>query len=196
MNRIIISATVGKGTPELQFHPGINILWGQNAEDVLLTLAGIFGGMPTKAFQAVLHWHNGVTLFVSGEDGQVFVNKIKKEQGDSAQWMKKFHKQRFLNFRNQAHILDGSDLPAGTAGASELLLKKLGDTLAQKDDRPLFVCNFLERLDETAHLQPIFDALNATERQVFIAVPDYKKEEVQNYGTSIYCESNFRQHIG
>ena len=94
MSRTILSATVGEGASELQFQPGINILWGQNAEDILLTVAGIFGGMPLKAFQAVLNWQTGVTFFVSGEDGQVFVNKIEKEQGDSAQWMKKFHKQR------------------------------------------------------------------------------------------------------
>lgn len=186
MNRIIISATVGKGIPELQFHPGINILWGQNAEDVLLTLAGIFGGMPTKAFQAVLHWRNGVTLFVSGEDGRVFVNNIKKERGDSAQLIKAFHKHRFLNSGNKTHILDGSQLPAGTSGASDLLLKKLGDTLAQKEDHPIFICNFLERLDESIDLQPIFKALIATGRQAFIAVPHYYKMEEMHHDTIIH----------
>lgn len=193
MSRTILSATIGEGIPNLRFQPGINILWGQNAEEVLLTLAGIFGGMPTKAFQAVLHWRNGVTFFVSGEDGHVFVNKIKKKQGDSAQWMKKFHKQRFLNFRNYTHIFDGTELLAGTAGASELLLKKLEDTLKQEDDRPLFVYNFLERLDEAVDLQPVFDALLATGRQVFIAVPhDYKIEKLEGkrYGTTIHYESN------
>lgn len=157
----------------MEFSPGVNILCGPNAEDVVLTLAGIFGGMPPKAFKAVLHWRNGVTLFVSGEDGRVFVNNVKKEQGDSSQLMKKFHKQRFLNFRNNAHLLDGSRLPDGFTGASDLLLKELGDTLAQKNDRPLFIINFLERLDEAVALQPILEALTATGRQIFIAVPHY-----------------------
>ena len=193
MSRIILSATVGEGTSVLQFQTGINILWGRNAEDVLLTLAGIFGGMPPKAFNAVLYWQKGVTLFVSGEDGHVFVNNVKKEQEDSAQLTKKFHKQRFLNFKNYSHIFDGAELPAGTSGASELLLKKLGDTLAKKDDRPLFIINFLERLDEAVDLQPIFEALNATGRQVFIAVPHYykiKKSEGKEYGTTIHYEAS------
>ena len=175
MQKRILYATVSipKQTPVMEFSPSINILCGQNAEDVLLTLAGIFGGMPPKAFKAVLHWQTGVMLFVSGEDGRVFVNKIKKEQGDSAQLMKNFHKQRFLNFRDYSHILDGSALPAGTSSASKLLLKKLGDSLAQKDGRPPFVDNFLERLDEAVDLQPILEALTATGRQIFIAVPHY-----------------------
>ena len=33
--------------------------------------------------------------------------------------------------------------------------------------------NFFERLDEAVDLQPITEALNATGRQVFIAVPHY-----------------------
>lgn len=70
-------------------------------------------------------------------------------------------------------IVNGSQLPAGTAGASDLLLQKLYDTLAAKDARPLFVYNFLERLDEAVDPRTIFDALNATGRQVFIVIPHY-----------------------
>ncbi len=175
MHKRILSVTISmpKETPAMDFSPGINILWGQNAKDVLLTLAGIFGGMPPKAFNAVLHWQTGVMLFVSGENGQVFVNKIKKEQGNSAQLIKRFHKQRFLNYRNNGHILNGAELSTGTSGASKLLLKKLEDTFKQKDDRPLFVFNFLERLDEAIDLQEAFEALDATGRQVFIAAPHY-----------------------
>ena len=180
MHKRILSATVGEVTPAHQFQPGINILCGHQAEDVLLTLAGIFGRMPPKAFQAVLHWCNDVTLFVSGEDGQVFVNKINKVRGDSAQWIKQFHKQRFLHFRDDSHILDGAKLPPGTAGASQLLLKKLKDTLTQQDNRPLFICNVLERLDEAVDLQPIFEALLATGRQVFIAVPPNYKTDTKH----------------
>ena len=161
----------------MEFSSGINILWGQNAEDVLLTLAGIFSGAPAEVFEAEINWCEGVTLLVYGEDRRVFVNNIKKERGNSAQMIKAFHKHRFLNFRNKTHVFDGSQLPAGTSGASKLLLKKLEDTLEQKDDRPLFICNFLERLDEAAHLQETFEALDATGRQIFVAVPhDYEFE--------------------
>ena len=173
MHKRILSAVVGTGedTTVMDFSPGINILCGYAAEETLATLAGIFGGMPPKAFRAEIHWEEGVTLFVSGEDGRVFVNKVKRERGNPAQLIKTFHKHRFLNYRNSTHILDGSQLPAGTSGASELLLKRLEDTLKQRDDPPLFICNFLERLDEAVDLRPIFEALNATGQQVFIAIP-------------------------
>lgn len=69
--------------------------------------------------------------------------------------------------------MDGSRLPDGFDSASDLLLKKLRETIDKGDDRPLFVCNFLERLDEAVDLHPIFQALNATRRQVFIAIPHY-----------------------
>ena len=98
---------------EFQFQPGINILWGQNAEHIVRELAGT------------------------------------------------------------TPIVDGSRLPDGFDSASDLLLKKLRETIDKGDDRPLFVCNFLERLDEAVDLHPIFQTLNATGRQVFIAVPHY-----------------------
>ena len=182
MCKRILSATVsiGEETTTRTFSPTINVLCGHIAEETLLTLAGIFGGIPPNSFKAEINWGGDVTLFVSGEDGRVFVNNIKKEQGDSAQLIKAFHKHRFLHFRNKTHILDGSQLSAGTSGASKLLLKQLGDALAQKDDRPLFICSFLERLDEAVNLQPIFEALNATGRQVFIAVPRYYRTKT-NY---------------
>ena len=193
MNKGIQSASVSvqKEAPftELRFHPGINILWGADAEDVVLTLAGIFGGMPPKSFQAVLNWRDDAILLVSGYDGCVFVDGIKNEKTDPAQLLKEFHKQRFLTFRNTAHLLDGTQLPAGTSGATNLLLAKLHDTLAKEDDCPLFVCNFLERLDETVDLKTIFDALNATGRQVFISVPHYyeiKTLEEMPYDTAIH----------
>ena len=193
MNKGIQSASVSvqKEAPftELRFHPGINILWGADAEDVVLTLAGIFGGMPPKSFQAVLNWRDDAILLVSGYDGCVFVDGIKNEKTDPAQLLKEFHKQRFLTFRNTAHLLDGTQLPAGTSGATNLLLAKLHDTLAKEDDCPLFVCNFLERLDETVDLKTIFEALNATGRQVFISVPHYyeiKTLEEMPYDTAIH----------
>ena len=113
----ILSASVsvpgGADAVEFQFHPGINILWGQNAEHIVRELAGT------------------------------------------------------------TPIVDGSRLPDGFDSASVLLLKKLRETIDKGDDRPLFVCNFLERLDEAVDLHPIFHSLKATGRQVFIAVPHY-----------------------
>lgn len=193
MCKRILSAAVsvqeGEWTPELRFDSGINILWGQDAEDVVLTLAGIFGGMPSKPFEAVLNWQDDAILFVLGHDGCVFVDGIRNKKKDPAQLMKEFHKQRFLNFRNTAHLLDGASLPEGTSGATNLLLAKLHDTLAKEDDCSLFVCNFLERLDEAVDLKNIFDALNATGRQVFISVPHYyeiKTLEEMPYDTAIH----------
>lgn len=177
MCKRILSASVsvqeGKHVQKLRFDSRINILCGQNAEDAALTLAGIFGGIPPKPFEAALNWRDDVTLYVSGYDGRVFVGGIKNEQEDPTRLMKEFHKQRFLNFRNTAHLLDGVQLSEGTSGVGDLLLKKLRNALAIEDDRPLFIINFLERLDEAVDLQSIFEALNATGRQVFIAVPHY-----------------------
>lgn len=191
MCKRILSATVfiQEETHVMAFSSGINILYGQNGEDVLLTLAGIFGGKPIKSFQAELQWQDGVTFLALGEDGHIFVDSVKIERGDPARLMKDFHKHRFLNSKNNSHILDGSRLPVGTSGASDLLLKKLEDALAPKEARPLFICNLLERLDEAVDLQPIFEALNATGRQVFIAVPHYyiiEKLEGKEYGAAIH----------
>jgi hypothetical protein len=193
MHRKILSASVSvqKETPmtEFQFHPGINILWGADAEDIVLTLAGVFGGMPPLNGKAEIQWDTDVSLFVSVTDGACGVEKVSAQGGSTAQLVKRFHKQRHLNFGNSKHILDGSRLPAGISSASELLLEKLRDVLAQEDDRPLFVINFLERLDEAVDLQHIFEALNATGRQVFIAVPHYyeiKTLEEMPYDTAIH----------
>ena len=177
MGKRILSASVSvqeeEQAQDLRFDSGINILCGQNAEAVVLTLAGIFGGIPPQSFEAALNWRDDAILLVSGYDGCVFVDGIKNEKTDPAQLLKEFHKQRFLTFRNTAHLLGGTQLPAGTSGATNLLLAKLHDALVKEDDCPLFVCNFLERLDEAVDLKIIFDALNATGRQVFISVPHY-----------------------
>lgn len=177
MRKSILSASVScqKETPftEFHFHPGVNILWGADAEDIVLTLAGIFGGMAPKNGKAEIQWNTDTSLSVSITDGACGVDSIRTLGGGAAQLVKDFHKYHFLNLRNSAHILDGADIPAGFSGASTLLQKKLRDTLAKKDDRPLFVYNFLERLDEAVDLQSIFEALNATGQQVFIAVPRY-----------------------
>lgn len=192
---LLASVSVQGGLPatEFRFGPGIHVLWGNHAEDVLLTLAGIFSGFPPKNAKAEVQWSTDVSLSVSVTDGACFVDTVRKQRGSPAQLAKAFHKQRFLCCRNCAHILDGSRLSAGTSGASDLLLEKLNATITQKDARPLFICNFFERLDEAVDLQSIFEALNATGRQVFIAVPRYyniKNLEEKGYGATIHYESN------
>ena len=194
MNKGIQSASVAvqKEAPftELRFHPGINILWGADAEDVVLTLAGIFGGIPSLNGKAEILWNAGASLFVAIKDEACGVEKVITSSQNTARLVKEFHKQRFLNLRNCTHILDGARLPAGISGASALLLTKLRDALANEDDLPLFVCNFLERLDEAVDPQPIFEELNATGRQVFIAVPHYyqiKALEEMPYDTAIHA---------
>lgn len=41
------------------------------------------------------------------------------------------------------------------------------------DTRQLYICNFLERLDEAVDLRPVLEAMKATGRQAFVAVPHY-----------------------
>jgi hypothetical protein len=193
MHKSILSASVSvqekEQAQELQFDSGINILCSRNAEDVVLTLAGVLGGMPPKNGKVEIQWNADASLFIPVKDGACGVERAGTQCMNIAQLVKEFHKYHFLNFRNCAHILDGADIPAGFSGASTLLQKKLRDTLAKEDDRPLFVYNFLERLDEAVDLQHIFEALNATGRQVFIAVPHYyeiKTLEEMPYDTAIH----------
>ena len=187
MSRIVTSVTVS--LRKLRFGPGIHILWGQNGEDIVLGLAGIFGGKIPISIRAEILWCEGITLGVFCRDGACFVDKVEVIHGDPAQLAKAFHKHRLLNFHNRKHILDGADLPAGFSGASELLMEKLRTALTGTDRRPLFVCNLLERLDEAIDLRPIFHRLSATGRQVFIALPhSYPMKTLEEipYGTTIH----------
>ena len=194
MHKRVLSASVSaqKEPPftEFRFYSGINILRGADAEDIVLTLAGIFGGMSPLNGKVEILWNADASLFVSIKDEACGVEKVITSSQNTARLVKEFHKQRFLNFRNCTHVLDGARLPAGISGASNLLLNKLRQVLATEDDRPLFVINFLERLDEAVDLYPVFEALNATGRQVFIALPPYypiKQLEELPYDTTIHA---------
>ena len=173
MSKQILTLAIRAGShiQRYSFHSGINILCGQHAAEILPTLSGIFGGTPVGVFCAELQWQDGVILSISGAEGQVFLEGIRAAQGDPAQWAKDFHKQRFLTCRDRRHIFDGRELPDGTSGAGQRLLDKLHAALACTDDRPLFVTDFLERLDEAVDPRPILAALNLTGRQAFLAVP-------------------------
>lgn len=156
MCKKILSASVALPEETIQIipSPGVNILRGGNAEAVLLTLADIFSGKPTLNAKAKIQWHENAVLFVSATEGVCFVDKV-QYCADAAQLVKDFHKQRFLTFRNRAHILDGA---------------KLSDTLDSEDDRPLFVHNFWEQLDAPDR-EAALDTITASGRQCFIAIP-------------------------
>ena len=78
-------------------------------------------------------------------------------------------------------------MPAGNSGTEDLLLEKLNATLAKEDDCPLFICNFLERLDKAIDLQPILEALLATGRQIFIDFPhEYNRIQLEEMHYDIH----------
>lgn len=69
-------------------------------------------------------------------------------------------------------------------GESDLLLRAFYaflQTLPTQDNKePLLLRNFLERLDESVDLQPIFQALRTTGRQVFLIVSEnYLIEKIE-----------------
>jgi hypothetical protein len=95
--------------------------------------------------------------------------------------------------QSRSCLFDGRHAPKACMGESDALLVGFHSFLAsQQDNRTLFLCDFLERLDESVDLHPIFDALIATGRQVFIALPHtYPIErinalEVNHYGATIH----------
>ena len=210
MHRTILSASIEvlEGVPplEIQPAPGINILWGENAEAIFWAMAGIFDAYPREnplypfaRIQAEIRWPDGIVYGVVGGDeccGEpgIFLDYIQmpgRTTGDKGRLAKRFHKRRFQDCRNRRCTFEGEvALTENTAGEGDLLLEEfdrfLHSIVLQEIGRPLFIWNFLERLDEAVDLQPIFEALNATGRQVFIAVPHYYKMEEMNYGTAIY----------
>lgn len=185
------SFSVGEGEsrPEFRFHPQINILCGKYAEDVVLNLAGIFSGKSTWDGTAKLLLPTGEELCISVIGGACLAERIVPQRGNSANQVKDFHKLRFLNFRKIGYILDGAKLPEGFGEATDLLLERLQKALTQKDDSPLFICNFLERLDEATDLAVLFEELKYTGRQIFLAVPHFysiKILEAMYYDKIIY----------
>ncbi len=185
------SVLIREETPltELRFGPKSNILWGENADDMVLTLAGIFGGKPIKDGEAKICWPTGETLHVAFQDGACGIERIDPQCANAVQLAKSFHKSRFLNFGKDTHILDGAKLPDGCFSAGDRLLEKARDILSQRDHRPLFVCNFLERLDEAIDRQAIFEEFFATGRQIFFAVPNCYIVDIREgkyHGTTIH----------
>lgn len=141
MAKKILSATVGE---TIRFCPGINILQGENAKALALTLAGIFGGIPPQNGKAELLWDTA-RITISVADGTCTVDAA--EGKNIPQIVKDFHKQRFLHFKNQRHIV-----------------KKIPEEI-QIDDRPLFVMDF-----DGEDMHTVFAPLVAAGRQVFVVV--------------------------
>lgn len=171
-------------------------------------MAGIFDAYPqetplliTAYIQAEFRWSDGIIYGVTGDEcgGEpgIYLDYIKMPHrtiGDKGQLAKRFHKRRFRDAGNRQCIFEGKlQSCVNSAGESDLLLEEfyrfLQAVVPQENGRPLFLCNFLERLDEAVDLQPIFKALLATGRQVFIAVSHYYQNKVLEempYDTAIH----------
>ena len=208
MCRKILSAAVSTQEWTSQITPtaGINILWGENAEQIFRALAGILDIWPKErlvqepiSVQAEICWSDGAIYGISGEKHnatQCIGVKYIKNPTVRNEWdlVKRFHKQRFHDARKTDCFFDGNQVKrTQSLGEGDLILDGfyafINAVPEQEKGRPLFLCNFLERTDEAVDLQPVFDALLATERQIFIAVPQYyeiKLLEGMTYDT-IFC---------
>ena len=212
MYRMITSASVfvqdGMPAAKVRPKPGINILWGKDAEYVFWSIAGIFAIYPkerplrnTAPIQADICRSNGIIYVIYCEEHignlGVFVNYITPPAhttGNTEILVKQFHKCRFWDARDKHCIFDGTQLDRTLPmGESDLLLHAfyafLRTVPMQDNAPPLFLCNFWERLDEGIDPRPIILALSAIGRQVFIAVPHYceiKAWEEFPYDTAIH----------
>lgn len=190
----------------LEWKPGrqINLIRCKDPENYLLALAGLFGGLPENCFcereeyevKAAVAWTDGLSCTLgarfSKEEKAVWVHSIDDTKSGlsahSPEKVKSIHKRRFRNGTNTTHIFDNRTKSGNLdrLGESDETLRRFQLFLqeAQRcsmlgDMRPLFLYSFLERLDEAVDLHPIFNALTATGRQVFIAVPHYYNRNIQ-----------------
>ena len=68
---------------------------------------------------------------------------------------------------------------------SNVLIKTAGINSCD-DDRPIFIYDFFDRLDEAIDITPIFDKLSSLGRQVFIAVcSNYPIEKLKHDAVQI-----------
>lgn len=210
MCRKILSAVVSaqEGTTQITPTAGVNILWGENAEQIFRALAGILDICPKESLvqesvfvQAEIRWPDGTLYGIFAQewnDKCCMSVKYIKNPTVKNRWdlVKRFHKQRFRDARGKDCFFDGvcvkRSLPLGE---SNLILNGfyafINAVAKEEKGRPLFLCNFLERLDEAVDLQPVFEALLATGRQIFIIVPqsyEIKSLEGTTYDT-ILCTS-------
>lgn len=200
----------------LEWKPGgqINLIQCKDPDKYLLALAGLFGDLPENGFHSVeeyevkaaVVWTDDLSCTLgarfSKEEKAVWVHSVDDTKSGlampSPERVKAIHKRRFRNGSNTTHIFDNRSQSGSfdTLGESDetlrrfqLFLKETQRRSLLGDTRPLFLYNFLERLDEAVDLQPIFEALKATGRQIFIAVPhsyQIKISEEMPYDTAVH----------
>lgn len=176
----------------------INLIQCEDPEKYLLALAGLFGGLPENCFceweeyevKAAVVWMDGLSCTLGArfsiEEKAVWVYDVDDTKSGlaapSPDKVKAIHKRRFRNGSNTTHIFDNTSKSGtfDTLAESAETLRRFQNFVKETqrrsmlgDTRPIFLHNFLERLDEAVGLHPIFNALNSTGRQVFIAVPHY-----------------------
>lgn len=192
MARIILSASLSlpadKSTIEVKPSPGVNILCGNNAEEIFWSLAGIVDIYSSDHSQtpttvtAELRWSEGVTYGVTGKASegrnQMVVDYVKGVGEEDPRYLvKRLHKQRYRDVRDSFCLFNGCGLdnPNMLSESDAILasfhsfIEKLPD---QKNGRPVFLLNFLERLDRSVDILPFFEELAATGRQAFVLIPD------------------------
>ena len=188
MARLILAASLtlpGEETPiQVKPSPSVNILCGNNAEAVFWGLAGIVDIYSSDQPQAVttinseLRWSDGVIYGITGKESegrnQVVVDYVKSLCGKDPRYLvKRLHKQRYRDVRDNCCLFNGCQLDnPHMLGESELILKSFHsfiETLPdQRNGRPVFLLNFLDRLDSAVDPFPLLEELSATGRQAFV----------------------------
>lgn len=194
--------------------PQINFLQGRDAEGFLLALAGLFGGLPGNCFHSMEEYEvRANVVWIDNLSGKLCACCSKGEQAvwvqsvedtksglsaNSPQKMKAILKRRFRNGTNTTHIFDNKSRSGNCEllGESDETLRRFSVFLEETrlrsalgDIRPLFLYNFLERLDEAVDIGEILKALATIGRQVFIAAShsyQIKTLEDMPYDTAIH----------
>lgn len=192
MARLILSASLmlpgEEALIQVKPSPGINILCGNNAEEIFWRLSGIVDVYSSDHFQAPttvsaeLRWSDGVTYGINSKASegrnQMVVDYVKGVGDEDPRYLvKRLHKQRYRDVRDNLCLFNGCrlDNPNMLSESDAILtsfhsfIEKLPD---QKNGRPVFLLNFLERLDRAVDILPILEDLTATGRQVFVLSPD------------------------
>ena len=192
MARIILSASLSlpaeNSTIQVKPSPGVNILCGNNAEEIFWRLSGIVDVYSSDHFQAPttvsaeLRWSDGVTYGINSKASegrnQIVVDYVKGVGEEDPRYLvKRLHKQRYRDVRDNLCLFNGCrpDNPNMLSESDAILasfhsfIEKLPD---QKNGRPIFLLNFLERLDRAVDILPCLEELTATGRQVFVLLPD------------------------
>lgn len=188
MARIILSASLWlpaeNSTIQVKPSPGVNILCGNNAEEIFWRLSGIVDVYSSDHFQAPttisaeLRWSDGVTYGINSKASegrnQMVVDYVKGVGEEDPRYLvKRLHKQRYRDVRDNLCLFNGCRLDnPNMLSESDAILTSFHSFIEklpnQKNGRPVFLFNFLERLDSAVDPLPLLAELSATGRQVFI----------------------------